>query len=78
MKPAFLTVRQVSERLGCSPSTFREKRDSMIRDGFPPKDAIMNAYPAAAVEDWIARRSRIAPDGVTVEGSRTGVNLDAL
>jgi hypothetical protein len=76
--PAFLKFNEVAERLGYSQGKVRRDMPKMLQTGFPPRDPVNGLYPAAGVEAWIERRSRIADDPATVTPPKQGVNHHAL
>jgi hypothetical protein len=58
--PALPPAGAVARRLGRCPSWFRgERRSALERAGFPPRDALLGGWHAAAVEAWLARRSGV-------------------
>lgn len=76
---------EVCEALGCSEATFDKKRAELEKGfGFPPRVPGFNAWPIAAIEDWIAHSGglytpfaeRQAP--VAAHDGNASVELDSL
>jgi hypothetical protein len=70
-----LTRAAVADRLGCSPDTFRSRRDKLEAAGFPRFDPIIRGYIDADVTAWLSRRRQILSEDADPE---QGINWDAI
>lgn len=74
--PAFITLSEAAEMIGVSPDTLRRRKEAYQENGFPERNRLVNKYPRAQVEAFIAQQTG---ESAIVEPSQTeGVNTDAF
>lgn len=73
---AFITLTEAANMIGVSKDTLRRRMTAFQENGFPEKNPLMNKYPRAQVEAFIAQQTGEAD---IIESSKSqGVNTDAF
>jgi predicted DNA-binding transcriptional regulator AlpA len=75
--PALLSVEQLVQLLGRSPSWFYAHRASLEQTGFPKRDPLLGRWHRAAVESWLARRAGVKAIPASPPSSKLRQAIDA-
>ncbi|HVY12116.1 MAG TPA: hypothetical protein VHB73_00965 [Alphaproteobacteria bacterium] len=60
--PRYWNARQVAARLARSEAWLGANLLRLVKQGFPPRDGVIGLWDSIALEKWMDRQSRLAPE----------------